>query len=331
MDRAQRQAQVQAQLQARYRDIKRPEMRAVMRVQDEILSALRDHLRGIGFIEILAPIIGPATDPGIRGASQVSFDYYDTQFKVMSSMILYKQMAVNSFDRIFALSPNIRLEPDETIETGRHLAEFRQLDLEVARASYFDVMEIGEGMVTYVVKRVKANCLDELDVLGRELKTPKLPFKKITCRDAVELLREKGFEVKQGEEISWNAEAELSRSFGDFFWLIDYPKTARGFYDREDEECPGILRDFDLFYPEGYGEAVSGGEREYKYERVVARMLSTGEVPETYGWYLEMLREGTTPSAGFGIGVERFTRYVCGREYIWESVPFPKVPGVVSP
>jgi asparaginyl-tRNA synthetase len=331
MDRAQRQAQVQAQLQSRYRDIKRPEMRAVMRVQDEILSALRDHLRGIGFIEILAPIIGPATDPGIRGAHQVSFDYYGTQFKVMSSMILYKQMAVNSFDRIFALSPNIRLEPDETIETGRHLSEFRQLDLEVARASYFDVMEIGEGMVTYVVKRVKANCSDELGVLGRELKTPKLPFKKITCRDAVELLRGKGFEVKQGEEIPWNAEAELSRSFGDFFWLIDYPKTARGFYDREDEECPGILRDFDLFYPEGYGEAVSGGEREYKYERVVARMLSTGEVPEIYRWYLEMLREGTTPSAGFGIGVERFTRYVCGREYIWESVPFPKVPGVVSP
>jgi len=101
-----------------------------------------------------------------------------------------------------------------------------------------------------VVKRVKANCSDELDVLGRELKTPKLPFKKITYHDAVELLREKGFEVKQGEEISWEAEATLSNNFRDFFWLIDYPKTARGFYDREDEECPGILRDFDLFYPE---------------------------------------------------------------------------------
>jgi len=119
---------------------------------------------------------------------------------------------VNSFDRIFALSPKIRLEPDETIETGCHLSEFRQLDIEVARASYFGVMEIGEGMVTYVVKRVKANCSDELDVLGRELKTPKLPFKKITYRDAVELLREKGFEVKQGEEISWEAEATLITS-----------------------------------------------------------------------------------------------------------------------
>jgi asparaginyl-tRNA synthetase len=30
------------------------------------------------------------------------------------------------------------------------------------------------------------------------------------------------------------------------------------------------------------------------------------------------------------IGVERFTRYVCGLEKIWEAVLFPKVPGIVS-
>jgi asparaginyl-tRNA synthetase len=324
-------AQLQTQLQARYRDIRKPEVRAVMKIQDEILSALRDQLRGVGFIEILAPIIGPATDPGIRGASQVSFDYYGTQFKIMSSMILYKQMAVNSFDRVFALSPNIRLELDETRETGRHLSEFRQLDLEVARASYFDVMAIGEAMVTNAVKRVMVNCSDDLEVLSRELKVPRPPFKKVTHHDAVDMLTKKGFELSQGEEIPWKTEAALSKSFGDFFWIIDYPKTARGFYDREDEERPGILRDFDLFYPEGYGEAISGGEREYKYERVAGRMLSTGEAPEAYRWYLEMLREGTTPSAGFGIGVERLTRYVCGKEFIWDAVPFPKVPGIISP
>jgi asparaginyl-tRNA synthetase len=323
--------ELQSHLQARYKDIKKPEVKAVIRIQDEILSALRDHLRGIGFIEILAPIIGPVTDPGIRGASQVSFDYYGTQFKIMSSMILYKQMAVNSFDRVFALSPNIRLEPDETRETGRHLSEFRQLDLEVARASYFDVMTIGEEMVSDAVRRVKINCAEDLETLERDLEIPIPPFKKITHHNAIELLTGKGFNLNHGEEIPWNAEAELSKSFGDFFWLIDYPKSARGFYDREDESRPGILRDVDLFYPEGYGEAISGGEREYKYENVVNRMLSTDEIPHAYRWYLEMLKEGTTPSAGFGIGVERLTRYICGQEFIWEAVPFPKVPGIISP
>ncbi len=322
---------VQSQLQARYKDIRKPEIRAVMRIQDEILSALRDHLRSVGFIEILAPIIGPATDPGIRGAKQVCFDYYGTEFKIMSSMILYKQMAVNSFDKVFALSPNIRLEPDETIETGRHLSEFRQLDLEVARADYFDAMAVGEGLVTSTIKRVKEKCPEELEALERKLKTPRPPYRKVTHREAVDLLRGKGFDCKQGEEVPWEAESALSKSFGDFFWIYDYPKTARGFYDREDEERPGILRDFDLFYPEGYGEAISGGEREYKYEKVASRMLATGEVPEAYRWYLEMLKDGTSPSAGFGIGVERLTRYICGKEFIWEAVPFPKVPGVISP
>ena len=324
-------ADLQLHLSERYRDICKPELKAVMRVQDELLSSLRDHLRGIGFIEILAPIIGPATDPGIRGARQVSFDYYGTPFKIMSSMILYKQMAINSTDRVFALSPNIRLEPDENMNTGRHLSEFRQLDLEVARASYFEVMEIGERMVTYCVKRVKANCMEELKILGRDLKTPKPPFKKVDHSNAIEICRKYGFSCSYGEEIPWEAEAELSKSFGDFFWIIDYPKSARGFYDREDASRPGILRDFDLFYPEGYGEAISGGEREYKYERVASRISSGGETLEAYKWYLNMLREGTTPSAGFGIGVERFTRYICGREHICDAVPFPKVPGVVSP
>ena len=52
----------------RYRVLKRPEMKLVLKVQDQILTSSRDFLRKEGFIEILAPIIGPATDPGIRGA-----------------------------------------------------------------------------------------------------------------------------------------------------------------------------------------------------------------------------------------------------------------------
>jgi asparaginyl-tRNA synthetase len=59
-------------------------------------------------------------------------------------------------------------------------------------------------------------------------------------------------------------------------------------------------------------------------------MLSAGEDPSKYGWYIEMLRKGWPPSAGFDIGVERLTRYICGLEKVWEAVPFLKVPGVIS-
>jgi asparaginyl-tRNA synthetase len=35
-------------------------------------------------------------------------------------------------------------------------------------------------------------------------------------------------------------------------------------------------------------------------------------------------------TAGFGIGVERFTRYICGLRAVWEARPYPKVAGIVG-
>lgn len=306
-------------------------MKSMLKIQDEILSAIRDFLRNEGFVEILAPIIGPVTDPGIRGAKQVSIDYYGESFKIMSSMILYKQMAVTSLAKIFAVSPNIRLEPTDSLATGRHLAEFRQVDLEQARATYHDIMDVAERLVQEICRRISRACASQMEALERRLSDPHLPFKRITYQEAVDMLASKDFKVEYGKEIPWKEERELSLMFKEPFFITDYPLTARGFYDREDPERPGILRDFDLLYPEGFGEAVSGGERENTFKGVVRRMQMTNEDPSSYRWYLDMLRDGVAPSAGFGIGVERLTRWICGLNAVWDAVPFPKVPGIVSP
>jgi len=318
-------------IKRRYIAIRQPRIVCALKMQDQIISSVRDHLRRQGFIEILAPIIGPVTDPGIRGAKQASVDYYGARFKVMSSMILYKQMAVASLTRIFAFSPNIRIEPLETIKTKRHLTEFRQVDIEEACVTYDQMMKLGEEMLCHVIEDVKRKCKGELKVLGRDLETPTIPFKKYTYHEAVEVLQSIGFNLKYGNEIPWDAEEAISAIHKAPFWITDYPATARGFYYLEHSDQPGTLRDFDLLYPEGYGEAISGGEREHRYGKIVERMKQGGEDPAKYAWYLEMLKEGVPPSAGFGIGVERLTRYICGIENIWEAVPFPKVAGIVSP
>jgi asparaginyl-tRNA synthetase len=288
-------------------------------------------LRGQEFTEILAPIIGPCTDPGIRGAKQASIDYYGSEYKIMSSMILYKQMAISSIKRIFALSPCIRLEPEETVSTGRHLTEFRQVDIEEADAKIEDSMQLAEKMLHYVAKRVKESCGKELEILERDLKVPEVPFKRVPYEDALRRVKELGFEVPYGEEIPWEAEEALSKKFEDPFFIVQYPKAARGFYYIEDSDKQGILRDFDLLYPEGFGEAVSGGEREYRFKAMKGRMEALGDDPSKYEWYMQMLKQGIPPSSGFGIGVERLTRYICGLETIHEAVAFPKLAGVISP
>jgi asparaginyl-tRNA synthetase len=300
----------------------------MLRIQDEILSSLREFLRKKGFIEIIAPIIGPVTDPGIRGAKQISIDYYGEEFKIMTSMILYKQMAISSIKKIFAVSPCVRIEPEETIKTKRHLAEFRQVDIEEADATMQDSMRLSEEMLRYVIKRIRDKCSEELDFFGRKLHVPRIPFKRFYYRDVIEIVHSLGFTFRYGEEISHEAEEALSKEFKEPFFITHYPKQARGFYYLEDVD--GTLKDFDLIYPEGFGEAISGGEREHEYERVKMRLESSKEDLSKYKMYLEMLKSGIPPSSGFGIGVERLTRYICGLKTVWEAVPFPRIPGVIS-
>ncbi len=311
--------------------VRTEKMKRVLRIQATICKAAREYLDSLGFVELLPPIIGPVTDPGIRGAKQVSFDYYGRVYKVMSSAILYKQMMAAALGKIYFFAPNVRLEPLDSVYTGRHLVEFVQIDVEQAYASYFDAMEIAEGLLTHVIKRVIEEHDEDLKYLGRELRVPKRPFKKLSHKEAVDMLRSMGYEASYQHEIPWEGEKLLSEVFEDPFFIYDYPRGSRGFYDREDPERPGILRDFDLLYPEGFGEAASGAEREYTAEKVVERMRSTGENPAKYGWYIQMLKDGIPPSAGFGMGVERLTRYICGLEAVWEARPYPKVAGIYSP
>lgn len=318
-------------LQQSWRLIRSQKMKLVLKIQETACDAMREYLKSEGFIELLPPIIGPVTDPGIRGAKQVTFDYYGREYKVMSSAILYKQAAMSGLGKIFFMSPNVRLEPLDSALTGRHLVEFVQLDLEIAEADYFGAMTVAEKLLCEAVNTVRDSCERELEQLGRRLPTFKPPFKKLTYDEVVELLKKSGFKMRYGVEIPWDAEQLISRLLNEPFFIIDFPRGARGFYDREDEKRPGILRDFDLIYPEGYGECASGAEREYRYDRVLARIRESGEDPRKYGWYLEMLRDGIPPSAGFGIGIERLTRFLCGLDSVWEARLCPKLAGIYSP
>jgi len=101
----------------------------------------------------------------------------------------------------------------------------------------------------------------------------------------------------------------------------------REFYDAEDSERPGFYRNYDLIYPEGFGEALSGGEREWAFDRILMRIERDGLRVEDFKPYLELAREGFVPSAGAGLGVERLTRFLVGASHIGDVQAFRRVPG----
>jgi asparaginyl-tRNA synthetase len=315
-------------VEKRHLSFRHPLTKLVLKVQSDACFYLGKFLRSEGFVELRPPIISPCTDPGIRGAKHAIIDFYGRKYKVTASMIMHKQLAITAFDKIFAFSPNVRLEPEETVKTGRHLVEFTQLDLEAAYYTREKIMRLAERMLRYAIASVRRSCKEELAALGRKLKVPKIPFKEISHEEAIDMLASHGFEVAQGSEIPWDAEQFLSEKAKGFLWIKDYPIGSRGFYDKRGSK---FLLSFDLLYPEGYGEAISGSEREYEAEKVKRNMRDAGLPLEEYAWYLELLEHGIPSSAGFGIGIERFTRYLCGLDAVWQAAAFPKVAGIYSP
>jgi len=290
------------------------EMVAVLRIKAEIVRAAGSYLREQGFTEILPVLLSPVTDPLHHDTFDGTVDYYGVPYQLTKSMILHKQLALRTVPKIFSFAPNVRMEPEDRASAGRYLAEFVQLDLEVRDASRDEILGVGEGVFLAAISGVLEHCREKLEVLGRDLRLPAAPFERITFADAA---------GAYGEPF----DAALSADRTDPVWVIDFPRRVREFYDREDPERPEVLLDMDLMYPEGFGEALSGGEREHLHDRLVDR-ISRDNIPlSKYAPYLEEAKAGLPSSAGFGIGIERLTRYACGLESVAQARLFPKIPG----
>ena len=289
-------------------------MKAVLKIQSEIRKVLANQLRLKDFIELTPVILSPITDPLNHPTAPANIKCYGKDYHITQSMIFHKQLALCILNKIFIFSPNVRLEPLDQKDTGRHLFEFTQLDLEVKNAKRKDMIILCEELLISVIKTIKRNNKKELKILRRKLTIPQSPFKQIKYMDAYE---------KYGK----NFEDIISKLHKEPVWIIDIPLKSREFYDKEDKKQPGILRDMDLIYPEGYGEAVSGGEREYEYKKIKKRIYKKGQKLSDFKEYLKFAKNDLPPSAGFGIGLERLTRYICGLKRIEEATLFPKIPG----
>ena len=109
--------------------------------------------------------------------------------------------------------------------------------------------------------------------------------------------------------------------------MTDIP---REFYDFEDEES-GEWRNFDLILPEGYGEVISGAEREFEYEKIASKLERDGLQKDQFQLLLTLAKEGRLkPSVGAGLGIERFIGYICGTKHVADVQVFPRIPGIVT-
>jgi asparaginyl-tRNA synthetase len=302
---------------------------SILRVRAEIIKAARDFFDEHGFTLTDPPIITPAACEGTTTLFPV--DYFDDQAYLTQSGQLYVEATAMALGKVYSFGPTFRAEKSKT---RRHLTEFWMVEPEVAYATLDDVMELAEGMISFIVKR----CLDrrrtDLQTIGRDVsKLEKIepPFPRITYDDAVKNLQEGHAKGTLETKFEWGGdlgspdETYLSAQFDKPVMVHRYPAKVKAFYMEPDPQRPELALCVDVLAPEGYGEIIGGSQRMASHELLLQRIHEHGLPEEAFKWYLDLRKFGSVPHGGFGMGIERAVAWICGLEHVRETIPFPRM------
>jgi len=199
---------------------------------------------------------------------------------------------------------------------------------ELAFATLNDIIELAEKMISYTIKKILENNMYELQILERNVDSLEKivpPFHKITYKEAVEIIKQKGIDFKFGEDFGAPEETAISENFDKPVIITHYPKQIKPFYMKLDPNDPNFVLNMDIIAPEGYGEIVGGSQREDNYEILLERMKEENIPIQDYQWYLDLRKYGSAPHSGFGLGIERFLSWICKLEHVRETIPFPRM------
>src|SRR5246500_1175716 len=142
--------------------VRSPRQAAILRVRAEIIKAARDFFDDRGFTLTDPPIITPAACEGTTTLFPV--DYFEEQAYLTQSGQLYIEATAMALGKVYSFGPTFRAEKSKT---RRHLTEFWMVEPEVAYATLDDVMDIAEGLISFIVKRCLERRRVDLQTIGR--------------------------------------------------------------------------------------------------------------------------------------------------------------------
>jgi nondiscriminating aspartyl-tRNA synthetase len=287
------------------------------KVQHNALEAARTYLSKKGFMEVFTPrIIVSATE---GGSALFPVAYFKREAFLAQSPQLYKEQLILDFEKVFEIGPFFRAEESNT---RRHLSEFISIDIEQAFATAEDVMKVLEELIHYVCEGVVDNCENELKLLKHKIEVPEKPFKRFTYDEVLEELEKEKIHVPWGDDIPTPAFRTLGKLHPYFYFLTDWPISAKAFYIKPREDNPEISEGFDLMWK--WVELSSGGTRIHSKDMLIKRLSEQGLSPESFKFHLQTFDFGMPPHAGWGLGLARLVMALTGIRNIREAVLFPR-------
>jgi asparaginyl-tRNA synthetase len=309
--------------------VRTPRQAAILRVRAEIIKAARDFFDERGFTLTDPPILTPAACEGTSTLFPV--DYFEEQAYLTQSGQLYIEATAMALGKVYSFGPTFRAEKSKT---RRHLTEFWMVEPEVAYAELDDLMDLAEGLISFIVKRCLEKRRPDLQTIGRDvtkLEKIETPFPRITYDEAVKMLQEANAKGELENKFEWGGdlgspdETYISSQFDKPVMVHRYPAQVKAFYMEPDPQRPELALCVDVLAPEGYGEIIGGSQRMASYDLLVKRIHEHGLPEEAFKWYLDLRKFGSVPHGGFGMGVERAVAWICGLEHVRETIPFPRM------
>ena len=324
---------------------------AVFRVRSMAAFALHQFFQERGFVYVNTPLITgsdcegagemfqvttmPLTDIPKNADGSVDFtqDFFGKPTNLTVSGQLNGETFAQAFRNIYTFGPTFRAENSNTT---RHAAEFWMLEPEMAFADLKDNMQVAEDMLKYVIQYVFDHAPEEMKFFNQFIDKGLVErlehvlhseFGHVTYTEAINILEEHNDEFEY--KVFWGADLQTEHEryltekvFKRPLFVTDYPKEIKAFYMKLNEDGKTVAA-MDCLVP-GIGEIIGGSQREDDYDILLSRIRELGLDEESYQFYLDLRKYGSTRHSGFGLGFERLIMYLTGVTNIRDVIPFPR-------
>jgi lysyl-tRNA synthetase class 2 len=338
---------IEERYRQRYVDlIMNPEVRKVFEIRKQIIDELRVYLNKNGAFEvetpILQPIYGGATArPFITHHNALNCDFY---LRISDELYL-KRLIGGGFEFVYEFGKDFR---NEGIDR-QHNPEFTMLEFYWAWKNYNDLMKFTEEMISDIVKKIKGSY--EIKYQGDALDFT-APWRRMTFREAV--LKESGVDIgKVDTEEKLRAEIKKQQIKLDLKGVAGYGALLDAFYKqlvRPNIIGPVIIYDWpvemvplakrkkdNLRLVESFQPLVKGMELLLAYSELNDPIDQRGRWEEEMKLgrkgleehqvvdedYIRALEYGLPPLAGWGMGIDRFTKILADQPTLKDVILFP--------
>ncbi|MDE0268808.1 MAG: asparagine--tRNA ligase [Acidimicrobiaceae bacterium] len=305
--------------------MRNPKIRAAMLLRHELLGFFHRWFRENDFVEFTAPVLTPI--PIYQDKTAIDLEIHGENVFLTQCVGFYLEAAIHGLDRVYNIGPSFRKEKSRG---RRHLMEYWHIKAGIAFCDRERMMGVVEDLIQQGVA-FSQNLRSLISTFGGSVckPLPEGPFPRISYREACGLISETtGKTMQFGSSLSPDRQNVLGTRFDTPFWVVGMPRTIEPFpyvIDPDDDE---LTMTADLLAPGDYGELLGVAEKISDLAELDERMLEKGrEKDSRYQWVRDLRNLGAAPQAGFGLGFERFLRWIAQGYHVRDFIGFPRMFG----